>query len=81
MGCKVLKKPPLLPLASVSEPDDLLWRRGYFLPVGFVAPCWLRVILRPEEKMDAATAAAESVAESWASLGPTPTGELQLSGE
>lgn len=44
--------------ASVSEPDDLLWRRGYFLAAAFAAPSWLRVILRPELKMEAATGAS-----------------------
>lgn len=70
--------PPVSPLASVSEPDDLLCLSGYFLAVVFVAPCWLRVILRPEEKTDAATAAAaaDSAAESRPSSGPAAAGEL-----
>ena len=65
----------------MSEPDDLLCRSGYFFAVVFVAPCWLRVILRPDEKTDAATAAAAaaaaaSAAESRPSSGPTGVGEL-----
>lgn len=76
MHCKdALKTHKLSPLASVSEPDDLLWRSGYFLAAAFVAPCWLRVTLRPDEKTDAATADA-SAAESKPSLGPTAAGEL-----
>lgn len=65
----------LSPLASVSEPDDLLCRRGYFLAAAFAAPCWLRVTLRPDAKMDAATA-ADSAAESRPSSGPTGAGEI-----
>lgn len=75
----ILTSPPLSPLASVSEPDDLLWRSGYFFAAAFVAPCWLRVTLRPEEKTDAATAAvaaADSAAESRPSSGPAAGGEL-----
>lgn len=78
----------------MSEPDDLLWRKGYFLALGFAAPCWLRVILRPEEKTEAATAtsaaaaAAAAVADSAAESDPSSWGaaageplrtELQLS--
>lgn len=73
------------PLASVSDPDERLWRSGYLLAVVFVDPCWLRVILRPEEKTDAGTAVAASAVESRPSSGPTAAGEelhneLQLSG-
>lgn len=53
----------LSPFASVSEPDDLLWRSGYFLAAEFIAPCWLRVTLRPDEKTDAATADAFAAAD------------------
>lgn len=65
------------PFASVSEPDDLLWRREYLLAVALVTPCWLRVILRPEVKTEAATDAA---AESGTSSGATAEGELLWAG-
>lgn len=40
----------------MSEPDDLLWRGEYFFAAVIIAPCWLRVTLRPDVKSDAATA-------------------------
>lgn len=46
------------PFGSVSEPDDLLSRRGYCFAAVVIAPCWLRVTLRPDVKSDAATADA-----------------------
>lgn len=61
----------------MSEPDDLLWRSGYFLAAEFIAPCWLRVTLRPDEKTDAATADAFAAADdSKVSFRTTGAGEL-----
>lgn len=61
----------------MSEPDDLLWRSGYFLAAVFIAPCWLRVTLRPDVKTDAATA-ADALAgadDSYVSFRTTGAGE------
>lgn len=64
------------PVASVSEPEDLLWRREYFLALLFAAHCWLRVTMRSDEKVDSATAFDASATESRASPAPPAAGEL-----
>lgn len=68
------------PLASVSEPEDLLWRSEYFLALLFAAHCWLRVTMRSDEKLDSATAVDASATAWWASSAPTTAGELLLTG-
>lgn len=61
----------------MSEPDDLLWRSGYFLAEVFIAPCWLRVTLRPDVKTDAATVDALAGADDpKVSFRTTGAGEL-----
>lgn len=64
------------PLASVSEPEDLLWRSEYFLALLFAAHCWLRVTIRSDEKVDSATAFDASATESRTSPAPPAAGEL-----
>lgn len=64
------------PLASVSEPEDLLWRREYLLALLFAAHCWLRVTMRSDEKVDSATAFDASAAESRATPALPVDGEL-----
>lgn len=67
------------PLASVSEPEDLLWRSEYFLALLFAAHCWLRVTMRSDEKLDSATVVDASATASRASSAPTAAGELLCS--